>query len=105
MPVFTSIGLAVGATAATAFAVGVGATALATGVGLVAYGAGGGFDSSGDVMGQTASRVADSRTETGALTPEEAALKAKSRAYRSGVLFTSPTGLDSVGKTSSAKLR
>jgi len=100
MPVFTSIGLGLGATAATAFGVGVGATALAVGAGAAAFGAAGGFDS--DAGGDT--RVVPS-VETGALSEEEAQTQAKKRAFRSGVLFTSPTGLDSEPKTSSAKLR
>lgn len=103
MPLFTSIGLGVGATAATAFAVGVGATAIAAGVGVAAFSAGGGFsDSGGDAPAAVDSRVS---SDTGALTEGEAQTAAKKRLFRSGVLFTSPTGLDSDTRTSSAKLR
>lgn len=100
MPVFTSIGTALGATAATAFSVGVGATAVAAGVGYAAYSAG----QSGASKGASSvdSRVS---TATGALSEDEAQSAAKKRLFRSGVLFTSPTGLDSNPKTSSAKLR
>jgi len=101
MPVFTSIGLALGAGAATAFGVGVGATALAVGVGAAAYGAAGGF-SGGQSGPSIDSRVSSA---TGGLSTQEAQTAAKKRAFRSGVLFTSPTGLDNEGKTSSAKLR
>ena len=102
MPVFTSIGLALGASAATALAVGTAATIGATAIGVGAYAAGGGFDSK-------KSSAVDSRVEsvvgTGELTEAEAQTAAKKRAFRSGVLFTSPTGLDSDPRTSSAKLR
>lgn len=103
MPVFTSIGLALGASAATAAGVGIGAAALATGAGLAAYTAGGGF---GDLMGGEDKPV-DTRiaSATGQLTEEEAQTAAKKRAYRSGVLFTSPTGLNSSSDTASAKLK
>jgi len=98
MPLFTAIGTALGASAATAFSVGVGATAVAAGAGVAAYGAAGGFDSkSGD------SRVQVS-TDTGTLTDEEAMTDARKRAYRSGILFTSPTGTGSNPETASARL-
>ncbi len=100
MPVFTTVGLALGATAATAFGVGVGATALAVGVGAGAVALSGGFDSGGGPS--VDSRV---QTATGEVTEAEAQTAAKKRAFRSGVLFTSPTGLDSDPRTSSAKLR
>jgi len=99
MPLFTGLGLALGATAATATTVGLGATALAAGVGAAAFGASQLF---GDTGGD--SRVSVS-TNTGALTETEAQTAAKKRAFRSGVLFTSPTGLDNEPRTSSAKLR
>ena len=41
----------------------------------------------------------------GGLADDEAQSRAKKRAYRSGVMFTSPTGLENQGSTSSAKLR
>lgn len=100
MPVFTSIGVALGAAAGTtaAFATGLGATALVVG-GAVAAGA---------VLGGDGDSV-DSRiqaaTGTGELSEAEAQTAAKKRAFRSGVLFTSPTGLDEDPRTSSAKLR
>jgi len=100
MPIFTGIGLAIGASAATAFAVGVGATAIGAAVGVGAYAAGGGFDSK-DGGG-------DSRVDvggTGALSSSEARSKSQKRAYRSGILFTSPGGMENAPKTSSAKLR
>lgn len=102
MPVFTTIGLAIGATAATAFGVGVGATALAVGVGAGAVALSGGFGT-----GNNPSQSVDSRVQaaTGEITEAEAQTAAKKRAFRSGVLFTSPTGLDSDPRTSSAKLR
>lgn len=105
MPVFTSLGLALGATAVTATAVGIGATALAVGAGVGAYALAGGFDSTqGASQGPIDSRVS-AATDTGALTEAEAQTAAKKRAFRSGVLFTSPTGLDTDPRTSSAKLR
>lgn len=97
MPVFTAIGLAVGFGATAAFAGGVAATAL---VGAGLFAAGGGFDS--DVPD---TRISAPSTDTGALTAAETQTAAKKRAFRSGVLFTSPTGLDSTGKVASAKLR
>jgi hypothetical protein len=103
MPVFTSIGLGLGATAATAFGVGVGATALAVGVGAGAVALSGGFDGGGGDRGSSVdSRI---QTATGEITEAEAQTAAKKRAFRSGVLFTSPTGLDQDPRTSSAKLR
>lgn len=99
-PVFTAIGTALGAGAATAFSVGVGATALAVGAGVGAYALGGGFSSKDNVD----SRV-EAATGTGALTEAEAASAAKKRAYRSGILHTTPTGLDKNSDTSSVKLR
>ena len=101
MPVFTTIGVALGATAASAFAVGVGATAIATAVGVGAYAAGGGFDSKG---GGADDRVS-AATGTGKLTAAEAKTAAKKKAYRAGVITTSPTGLDSNPNTSTAKLK
>jgi len=99
MALFTAIGTALGASAATAFSVGVGATALATAVGVGAYAAGGGFNqSSGD------SRI-EAATGTGALTPDEARATAKKRAYRAGVINTSATGLETKSSTSQAKLK
>jgi len=97
MPVFTAIGLALGVSAAWAAAAGVAATAL---VGAAGYAAAGGF--SDDTPAPVDSRVS---AATGELTEAEAQTQAKKRLYRSGVLFTSPTGLDETGKTSSAKLR
>jgi len=102
-PVFTSIGLAVGAGAASAFAVGVGTTAIAAAVGVGAYAAGGGFGGT-DNVGSVDSRV-EAATGTGALTKEEATSTAKKRAYRAGIISTSPTGLDTQPSTSSAKLK
>ena len=90
MPVFTSIGVAIGASAAAAFAVGVGAYAL-----------GGGFD--GDKSGGD-SRV-QAATGTGALTHAEAKNIARKKAYRAGVINTTPTGLDTPPNTSTAKLK
>ena len=49
-------------------------------------------------------RIATENAAAG-LADEEAQSAAKKRAYRSGVMFTSPTGLESQGNTSSAKLR
>ena len=100
MGLFTGIGLALGATAATAFSVGAAATVGAIAIGAGAYALGGGFDSKSG--GSVDSRVS---AATGQLTEAEAQSAAKKRAFRSGVLFTSPTGLDADAKTSSAKLR
>jgi len=44
-------------------------------------------------------------SQTGELTGDEAQGAARKRAYRSGVLFTSPTGIGSTPQTASAKLR
>ena len=100
MPVFTTIGTVLGASAATAFSVGLGATALATAVGVGAYAVGGGFDSRSSVDDRVGAA-----TGTGKLTAEEARTTAKKKAYRSGVINTSPTGLDSNPNTSTAKLK
>ncbi len=103
MPVFTSIGTAIAGSAAiaagtSAFGVGVGASALALGTAAGAVALTGGFDGDKGVL--------DTRVGmTGALSAAEAQTIAKKRAFRSGVLFTSPTGLDGPGRTSSAKLR
>ena len=108
MPVFTTLGTALLGTAAataaagTALSVGIGATAVAAGVGAAAYGAAGGFDSKPGESPEIDNRVSEA---TGALTEAEAQTASKKRAYRSGVLFTSPTGLNSDARTSSAKLR
>ncbi len=95
MAVFTAIGTAIGASAATAFTVGVGATALAAGVGMAA--------SSMGAAGQDG-RI-ESSVGTGALSDDEISSAAKKRMFRSGVMFTSPTGLDNQPRTSSAKLK
>ena len=107
MPVFTAIGTALVGTAAvaagtSAFAVGVGASVLALGAGAAAYSTAGGFD--GPSGSGVDSRVS-AATGAGKISEAEAQTAAKKRAYRSGVLFTSPTGLDETGRTSSAKLR
>ena len=98
MPVFTSIGLALGLTGGAAF---VGGAAV---VGAAAYGA---YALGSSVASSGKSSSVDSRisSATGALTPAEAQTAAKKRAFRSGVLFTSPTGLDSDVSTSSVKLK
>ena len=103
MPVFTSIGVALGAAAGStaAFATGLGVTALA---GAGAYAAGAALSGKAESP-SIVSRLTDTVTETGALSEAEAQTAAKKRAFRSGVLFTSPTGLDSDPRTSSAKLR
>ena len=102
MPVFSAIGLALGATtAASAFAVGVGATALAVGVGVGAYALGGGFDS----KSASADARIEAATGTGALTADESQKIAKKKAYRAGIINTSPGGLDSEPNTSTAKLK
>ena len=100
MAVFTAIGTALGAVATSAFATGLGATALGLGA---AYAAGSMF---GDDTGGDRSSIDTRMTgATGALTSDEAQANAKKRAYRSGVLFTSPSGLGTDASTSSAKLR
>ena len=107
MPVFTSLGLALGATSATALSVGLGATALAGGIGYGAYSIGKATKAA-ETSQASVIDVPDTRIDeedTGELTEEEAQTAAKKRLYRSGILFTSPTGLEEVGKTSSAKLR
>ena len=108
MPIFTSIGVALGASAAVvagatttaAFSVGLGASVLAAGVGAAAYAAGGGFASKDSSSARLAAAIG-----TGGLSELQAQTASKKRAFRSGVLFTSPTGLDSDPRTSSAKLR
>lgn len=100
MPVFTAIGTALGASAAAATAVGVGTTALA---GYSAYKLGTSQAKGIGDIDITEPRV--SSPGTGKLSETEAQTLAKKRAFRSGVLFTSPTGLNSVPSTSSAKLR
>ncbi len=98
MPVFTSIGLALGAAATSAFAVGAIATAV---VGYGAYSAG---KAAGIGQGGDDARI-QAPAGTGEVTPAEAQTAAKKRAFRSGILFTSPGGLGEGTKTSSAKLR
>jgi len=83
-------------TVGTALAVGLGAAAVGTGI----YALAGGFDSD---EGPSDSRV--DVTGTGRLTGEEATKAAKKKAFRAGIIHTSPTGLEEKGKTSSAKLR
>ena len=78
-----------------------GVTALAAGSGVAGYAAAGGFSSKDESVDSRVSTAVG----TGELTEEEAQSTAKKRAYRSGILYTSPTGLDSDAKTSSAKLR
>jgi len=101
MPIFTTIGLAIGASAASALAVGVGATALATAVGIGAYALGGGFDS----KRASADARIEAATGTGALTADESQTIAKKKAYRAGIINTSPGGLDSEPNTSTQKLK
>ena len=102
MPVFTAIGTALGAGAA-AFGAGLGASALAAGVGLAAYTAGGGFNKKQPAIDARVEQA--SEIGTGELTEEQSQEIAKKRLYRSGILFTSPTGLDTMPNTASAKLR
>lgn len=97
MPVFTAIGTAIGLSGVAATAAGVG---IAAGVGTAVYSAGQG---AGAQDGDFNLNVPD--VGTGALTEAEAQTAAKKRAYRSGVLFTSPTGLDDSPDTASAKLK
>lgn len=102
MPVFTSLGTAIAGSAAiaagtSAFGVGVGASALALGAATGAVALTGGFDGDEGAL--------DTRVGMDILSASEAQTIAKKRAFRSGVLFTSPTGLDTPGRTSSAKLR
>jgi hypothetical protein len=109
MPVFTSIGAAIiGAglitASATVTAFGVGAVVVgALAVGAAGYALAGGFDSNDGGGGD--SRIQAAASGTGQLTPAEAKTASKKRAYRKGILFTSPTGLDSKENTSSAKLK
>ena len=109
MGFFTAIGSALGfsavaaagASVSAATAVGIGVSAIAAGAVTAAYAGSGGFSSkksSGDA------RIA-AAIGTGGLSELEAQTASKRRAFRSGVLFTSPTGLDSDPRTSSAKLR
>ncbi len=100
---FINFGFMVSGT--TAAAIGVAALLAAASVGTVA--ATGGFDEDkgGEDNIVMDTRVEEALVETGALTEGEAQSTAKKRAFRSGVLFTSPTGLDSDPRTSSAKLR
>ena len=88
MPIFTGL-------AATALVIG-GAVAVKSIFDSSDGGGGGGFDGGARIAAPTG---------TGALTESEAQTAAKKRAFRSGVLFTSPTGLGSEPRTSSAKLR
>ena len=120
MPVFTAIGTALGFTAAAAgattaavvtsgaFLAGVTATAV-VGSAAIQYGA-----SQGAAAASKAPQVSgfDSRISpaadaavAGRITEAEAKTAVKKRAFRSGVLFTSPTGLDSDSQVASAKLK
>lgn len=90
MPVFTSAAIAW--------------TVLAGVVGYGAYKVG---QSVGVAQSATEAdvRLAPAAEDTGKITSEEAQTAAKKRAFRSGVLFTSPVGLGEGTRTSSAKLR
>ncbi len=104
MPLFTAIGVGITAgavTGAAATAVGLGTAALAGG----AFALGRSGSKSVATPSDGGARIAGVSAATGALTEKEAQTAAKKRAFRSGVLFTSPTGLGSEPKTSSAKLR
>jgi hypothetical protein len=98
MPVFTAIGATIGLAGAAATTAGLGIAAA----GAAAYAVG----SAGKGSGQDGSyQPPAGPTDAGGLTEAEAQTAAKKRAFRSGVMFTSPTGLDSDPRTSSAKLR
>ena len=101
MTLFTAIGLALGAGASIAAATGAAAVIGAAAIGTGAYALSGGFDKKG---GGVDSRIA-AAVGTGGLSEAEAQIASKRRAFRSGILFTSPTGLDSDPRTSSARLR
>ena len=85
------------------FKVAIGAVGIGAAIGSEVFAVTGGFDSSGKAMHHPDNRVAS--TGTGKITEAEAQTAAKKRAFRSGVLYTSPTGLDTDTPTSSAKLR
>lgn len=87
MPLFTAIGATV-----------IGATALAAGAA-----AAGGFFSSLNIK----DRIQDGgrSVDTGQLSEAEAQTQAKKRAFRSGVIFTTPAGLGEEARTTGAKLR
>ena len=84
---------------------------------IVVYGAISGYSayqSTQSAKRQNSMQLDDARREdqriatenaAGGLADDEAQSRAKKRAYRSGVMFTSPTGLENQGSTSSAKLR
>jgi len=70
--------------------------------GLLGYGLAGGFSKD--------SRIGDLQmpqpsSDTGQLTEAQAQAQSKKRAFRSGILFTSPTGLNQSPNTASTKLR
>lgn len=90
MPVFTSTGLAWGAAAL---------------FGVAAYAAGGGFSKEKEQEGLDGVDERLKPTDTGQISEDEAQSIAKKRAFRKGIIFTSPTGLDQQPSTSSAKLR
>jgi len=101
MPLFTAIGTALGVGAAAAFGAGIGATVLATAVGIGGYALGGGF---GDGSSSADARV-EAATGIGKLSEAESQTIAKKKAYRSGIITTSPSGLDTEAQTSTAKLK
>ena len=78
-------------------------TLALVGAGLAGFGLAGGFSKD--------SRIGDlqmpqpSSAGTGQLTEAQAQAQSKKRAFRSGILFTSPTGLSQSPNTASTKLR
>lgn len=95
MPVFSSIGVAIGAGVAgsmAAFAGGVGTVALLGGAAYGAYamGAAGAEGKKGDAAGP-----AGVDPSTGGLSEGEAQEAAKKRLFRSGVMFSGTSGLGS----------
>ena len=100
MPVFTSIGVALGVAGGTAaFATGVAAAAV-VGAGIHAAGV-----SKGAAKASQAPGIDPRISEpAGDISEAEAQTVAKKRAFRSGILFTSPTGLDRESSVAGAKL-
>lgn len=90
MALFTAIGTALGATAATAFATGLGATALGVGAGVAAAGASGAFEKkkSPSVSMPQAPKIEDATAKA-----QATSLKRRQAVGRNESIQTSPLGI------------
>jgi hypothetical protein len=102
MALFTALGTALGATAASAFAVGLGTTAIAAGAGVGAAAASGAFnkpDKSPSVSMPQAPKVGDAQAKA-----ETMALKRRQASARTQSVQTSPLGIAGEAEVTKKKL-